>query len=61
MGNLAMPTVDGGTAAAVSVAGTRRQVADCLSAVADLPRDLVRMFDLPPDWNKSDLDTGAAS
>lgn len=61
VGNLAMPTVDGGTAAAVSVAGTRRQVADCLSAVADLPRDLVRMFDLPPDWNKSDLDTGAAS
>ena len=49
VGNLALPTVDGGTAAAVSVAGTRRQVADCLNAVADLPRDLVRMFDLSQD------------
>ncbi len=49
IGNLAMPTVDGGSATAVSVAGTRTQVDDCLNAIADLPRDMVRMFDLPQE------------
>ena len=47
VGNLAMPAVDGGSATAVSVAGTRSQVDDCLNAIADLPRDLARMFKLP--------------
>ena len=61
VGNLAVPTIDGGTAAAVSVAGTRRQVADCLSAVADLPRDMVRMFDLPDGWGEAGQDSGTAS
>lgn len=46
LGNLKMPTADNRTAAAVSIAGSRKQIRYCLEAVRKLPEDLVLMLDL---------------
>ena len=53
LGNVAVPTVDGKSAAAVSIAGTRKQIRDSLAAVRHLPRDLIRMLDLPVELEKT--------
>jgi len=49
VGNVEIPTIDGGSAAAVSIAGTRSQIRDSLAAVRYLPRDLIRMLGLPKE------------
>ena len=46
VGNLKIPTDDNRTAAAVSIAGSRKQIRSCLEAMRSLPRDLVGMLDL---------------
>ena len=46
IGNLTMPTVDGKTAAAVSITGTRSQIRSALEATRTLPYDLLRMLEL---------------
>ena len=46
VGNLRVPTVDERTAAAVSIAGSRKQIRYALEAIRQLPKDLVWMLDL---------------
>ena len=45
VGNISMPTVDGGYAGAVSVAGSRDHIRQSLEALRHLPEDLLRMLD----------------
>ena len=46
LGNLKIPTADKRTAAAVSIAGSRKQIRHCLEAMRGLPGDLVGMLGL---------------
>lgn len=46
VGNLEVPTADGGTAGAVSIAGSRKQIVESWGAMRNLPRNLVNMLDL---------------
>ena len=46
VGNLKIPTADNRTAAAVSIAGSRKQIRYCLEAMRSLPGDLVGMLEL---------------
>ncbi len=55
IGNLAMPTVDGGTAAAVSITGRRTQIRNCLAAARHLSRDLPATLGLPDGWRAGRL------
>ena len=49
IGNADMPTLDNRRAAAVSIAGTRSQIASSLDALHNLPVDLAGMLDLTGD------------
>ena len=55
VGNLLMPTVDNRTAAAVSIAGSRKQIRYALEAVRQLPKDLVWMLDLQNKLPENDV------
>lgn len=56
VGNLEIPTDDGGTAGAVSIAGSRKQIVESWEAMRNLPRNLVNMLDLQDKVCQSDTE-----